>query len=60
VPEASIAPITREHGVNANQVFQWRYEYRKQTSGARTEAKAFTKDLHCDCSVNLGLAVHQV
>jgi transposase-like protein len=26
--------------VNANQVFQWRYEYRKQTSGVRSEAKA--------------------
>jgi transposase-like protein len=25
--------------VNANQVFQWRYEYRKQTSGTRDEAK---------------------
>jgi transposase len=21
--------VAREHGVNANQVFQWRYEYRK-------------------------------
>jgi transposase len=40
VPGASIARVAREHGVNANQVFQWRYEYRKQTSGARTEAKA--------------------
>ena len=39
VPGASIARVAREHGVNANQVFQWRYEYRKQTSGARTEAK---------------------
>ncbi len=36
VPGASIARVAREHGVNANQVFQWRYEYRKQTSGART------------------------
>ena len=40
VPGASIARVAREHGVNANQVFQWRYEYRKQTSGARSEAKA--------------------
>jgi transposase len=40
VPGASIARVAREHGVNANQVFQWRYEYRKQTSGVRTEAKA--------------------
>src|ERR1700745_3617872 len=40
VPGASIARVAREHGVKANQVFQWRYEYRKQTSGARSEAKA--------------------
>jgi transposase len=40
VPGASIARVAREHGVNANQVFQWRYEYRKQTSGVRSEAKA--------------------
>jgi transposase len=40
VPGASIARVAREHGVNANQVFQWRYEYRKQTSGVRTEPKA--------------------
>jgi transposase len=25
--------VAREHGVNANQVFQWRYEYRKGTLG---------------------------
>ncbi len=31
VPGASIARVAREHGVNANQVFQWRYEYRKGT-----------------------------
>lgn len=40
VPGASIARVAREHGVNANQVFQWRYEYRKQTSVTRGEAKA--------------------
>jgi transposase len=40
VPGASIARVAREHGVNANQVFQWRYEYRKQVSGTRDEAKA--------------------
>jgi transposase len=39
VPGASIARVAREHGVNANQVFQWRYEYRKQTSGNRDETK---------------------
>jgi transposase len=40
MPGASIARIAREYGVNANQVFQWRYEYRKQTSVPRDEAKA--------------------
>ena len=29
VPGASIARVARENGVNANQVFQWRYEHRK-------------------------------
>jgi transposase len=29
VTGASIARVAREHGVNANQVFQWRHEYRK-------------------------------
>ena len=29
VPGASIARVARENGVNANQVFQWRYEFRK-------------------------------
>jgi len=29
VPGVSIARVAREHGVNANQLFQWRYEYRK-------------------------------
>jgi transposase len=33
VPGSSIARVAREHGVNANQVFQWRYEYRKGTLG---------------------------
>jgi transposase len=31
VPGASIARVAREHGINANQVFQWRHEYRKGT-----------------------------
>jgi transposase len=35
VPGASIARVAREHGVNANQVFQWRYEDRKGTLGIR-------------------------
>jgi transposase len=37
VPGASIARVAREHGVNANQVFQWRYEYRKGTLGVRQQ-----------------------
>jgi transposase len=28
VPGASIARVARENGINANQVFQWRYEYK--------------------------------
>jgi len=28
-PGASVALIAREHGVNANQVFKWRAQYRK-------------------------------
>jgi transposase len=32
VSGASIARVAREHGVNANQVFQWRYESRNGAS----------------------------
>ena len=39
VPGASIARVAREYGVNANQVFQWRYEYRKGTLGVRQQAQ---------------------
>ena len=41
VPGASIARVAREHGVNANQVFQWRHEYRKgaQWSGKLAATK---------------------
>jgi transposase len=35
VPGASIARVARENGVNANQVFQWRYEYRKGAAWAK-------------------------
>lgn len=34
VQGASIARVARENGVNANQVFQWRYEYRNGTGWA--------------------------
>lgn len=37
VPGASIARVAREHGVNANQVFQWRYEYRNGTGWAASK-----------------------
>ncbi len=40
VPETSIARTAREHGVNSNQVFQWRYEYRKRTLGGRSKSAA--------------------
>ena len=39
VPGSSIARVAREHGVNANQVFQWRYEYRKGTLGVRQQGQ---------------------
>ena len=40
VPGASIARVAREHGVNANQVFQWRYEYRKGALGVRQQTQS--------------------
>ena len=39
VPGASIARVAREQGVNANQVFQWRYEYRNGASWAAKQAR---------------------
>lgn len=39
MPGASIARVAREYGVNANQVFQWRYEYRKGTLGVRQQGQ---------------------
>ena len=40
VPGASIARVARENGVNANQVFQWRYEYRNGTGWAAKQPHA--------------------
>jgi transposase len=40
VPGAPSARVARERGVNANQVFQWQYEYRKGTLGVRQQAQA--------------------
>ncbi len=40
VPGTSIARVAREHGVNSNQVFQWRYEYRKGTLGGSSKPAA--------------------
>jgi transposase len=40
VPGASIARVAREHGVNANQVFQWRHEYRKGALWVSKKARA--------------------
>jgi transposase len=37
-PGTSISRVAREHGVNANQVFQWRYEYRKGILGGHPKA----------------------
>jgi transposase len=39
VPGASIARVARENGVNANQVFQWRHEYRNGTGWAARRAR---------------------
>jgi len=39
-PGTSIARVAREHGVNSNQVFQWRYEYRKGILGGRSKPAA--------------------
>jgi transposase len=40
MPGASIARVARENGVNANQVFQWRHEYRKGTGWAARRPRA--------------------
>ena len=40
VPGASIARVARAYGVNANQVFQWRHEYRKGALGVRQQAQS--------------------
>jgi transposase len=39
VPGASIARAARENGVNANQVFQWRYEYRNGSGWAAKQPR---------------------
>jgi transposase len=39
VTGASIARVARENGVNANQVFQWRYEHRKGVGWAAGESR---------------------
>ncbi|MGH9472157.1 MAG: IS66-like element accessory protein TnpA [Terriglobales bacterium] len=36
----SVARVAREHGVNANQVFYWRHQYRQGRLGAAPEAGA--------------------
>ena len=33
-PGASIARVAREHGLNANQLFNWRYQYRRALLGS--------------------------
>ena len=39
VPGASIARVARENGVNANQVFQWRYEYKNSAGWAAKQSR---------------------
>jgi transposase len=36
-PEASVARVARAHGVNANQVFAWRRQYRQGLLGENSE-----------------------
>ncbi|MGH9482082.1 MAG: IS66-like element accessory protein TnpA [Terriglobales bacterium] len=40
VTGVSVARVAREHGVNANQVFYWRHQYRQGRLGAASEAGA--------------------
>jgi transposase len=40
VPGASLARVARENGVNANQVFQWRYEYKNGVGWALKQPQA--------------------
>ena len=40
VPGASIARVARENGVNANQVFQWRYEHKNGVGWAVKKPQA--------------------
>ncbi|HEV2400178.1 MAG TPA: transposase [Candidatus Sulfotelmatobacter sp.] len=40
VSGASIARVARENGVNANQVFQWRYEYKNGVGWAVKQPRA--------------------
>lgn len=37
-PDASVAKVARAHGVNANQVFAWRRQYRQGLLGEGQEA----------------------
>jgi transposase len=39
VPGASIARVARENGVNANQVFQWRYEHKNGVGWAANQSR---------------------
>ena len=39
VPGGSIARVARENGVNANQVFQWRYEHRNGIGWAASQRR---------------------
>ena len=36
-PDASVAKVARAHGVNANQVFAWRRQYRQGLLGENSE-----------------------
>jgi transposase len=58
VPGASIARVARENGVNANQVFQWRHEYRNGASwaGKRPRTELLPVTVAAGPSSSIGVA----
>jgi transposase len=45
-PGASVARVARAHGVNANQVFQWRRQYRQELLNEENRAPAKLLPVH--------------
>jgi transposase len=59
VPGASIARVARENGVNANQVFQWRYEHRKGVGWAASESRTELLPVTVTTEPDTVLALHE-